>query len=42
MVQLVCKRDFQASVKKIVMNETWAAALTEGQVFLHSIEDDTE
>jgi hypothetical protein len=31
-----------ASIKKIVMNEAWAAALTEGQVFLHSIEDDTE
>lgn len=24
------------------MNDAWAAALTDGQVFLHSIEDDTE
>lgn len=31
-----------ASIKKVVMNESWAAALTDGQVFLHSIEDDTE
>jgi len=24
------------------MNDTWAAALAEGQVFLHQIEDDTQ
>lgn len=30
------------TVKKVVMNEAWAAALTDGQVFLHSIEDDQE
>ena len=42
MVQLVCKRDFMGTVKKVVMNEAWAAALTDGQVFLHSIEDDQE
>ena len=29
-------------VKKVVMNEVWAAALTDGQVFLHLIEDDVE
>jgi WD repeat-containing protein 19 len=30
------------NVKKVVMNETWAAALTDGQVFVHQIQDDTE
>ena len=29
-VQLVCKREYMASIKKIVMNEAWAAALTDG------------
>ena len=42
MVQLVCKRDYMGVVKKVVMNEQWAAALIEGQVFLHQIEDDRE
>lgn len=42
MIQLVCKRDYMGVIKKVVMNETWAAALTDGQVFLHMIEDDTE
>lgn len=41
-VQLVCKRDYMGVVKKVVMNEGWAAALTDGQVFLHSIEDDVD
>ena len=30
------------TVKKVVMNDTWTAALTDGQVFLHQIEDDVE
>ena len=34
-VQLVCKRDYMGVVKKVVMNEQWAAALTDGQVFVH-------
>jgi WD repeat-containing protein 19 len=29
-VQLVCKRDYMGVVKKVVMNEGWAAALTDG------------
>jgi len=29
-------------VKKVEMNEVWVAALTDGQVFLHQIEDDVE
>jgi len=28
-------------VKKVVMNDQWTAALTDGQVFLHMIDDDT-
>ena len=35
MVQLVTKRDYMGTVKKVVMNDQWTAALTEGQVFLH-------
>lgn len=42
MIQLVCKRDYMGVVKKVVMNDQWAAALTEGQVFLHQLEDDVE
>lgn len=42
MIQLVCKRDYMGVVKKVVMNDQWAAALTDGQVFLHQIEDDVE
>ena len=30
------------NIKKVVMNEIWAACLTDGQVFLHQIQDDTE
>lgn len=30
MIQLVCKRDYMGVVKKVVMNDQWAAALTEG------------
>jgi len=41
-VQLVGKRDYMGVVKKVVMNDQWAAALTEGQVFLHQLEDDVE
>lgn len=40
--QLVCKRDYMSNVKKVVMNDMWAAALTDGQVFVHQIQDDME
>ena len=42
MLHLVCKREYNSTVKKVVMNDIWAAALAEGQVFLHQIEDDTQ
>ena len=29
-VQLVCKRDYMSNVKKVVMNDIWAAALCDG------------
>lgn len=34
------KRDYLGAVKKVVMNFGWAAALSDGQVFLHPIDDD--
>ena len=42
MIQMVCKRSYMGIVKKVVMNDGWAAALCDGQVFLHQIEDDAE
>jgi len=39
---LVCKRDYTGTVKKVIMNDTWAAALSDGQVFVHSIEEPHE
>ena len=42
MLHLVCKREYNSTVKKVVMNDVWAAALADGQVFLHQIEDDTQ
>jgi WD repeat-containing protein 19 len=41
-LHLVCKREYNSTVKKVVMNDVWAAALAEGQVFLHQIEDDVQ
>ena len=35
MVQIVTKRDYMGTVSKVVMNDQWTAALTDGQVFLH-------
>ena len=42
MVQIVTKRDYMGTVKKVCMNDQWTAALTDGQVFLHQIEDDVD
>lgn len=42
MIQLVGKREYMGVVKKVEMNDVWVAALTDGQVFLHQIEDDVE
>ena len=42
MLHLVCKREYHSTVKKVVMNDVWTAALAEGQVFLHMIEDDEQ
>jgi hypothetical protein len=41
-VQLVCKRDYMGNVTKVVMSDTWAAALTDGVVYVHQIHDDVE
>lgn len=38
---LVCKREHFATVKQVVMNDSWTAVLTDGKVILHSIEDQT-
>jgi len=34
-VQMVGKREYMGVVKKVEMNDTWVAALADGQVFLH-------
>jgi hypothetical protein len=40
-VNLVCRRDYFATIKKVVMNDQWTAVLTDGKVTLHQIEDTT-
>lgn len=34
-VKLVCKRDYFANIKQVVMNDKWTAVLSEGKVCLH-------
>jgi len=42
MFHLVYKRDYPSTISKVVMNDMWAAALSDGQVFVHSIEESQE
>ncbi len=39
-VNLISKRDYFGTIKQVVMNDQWAAVLSDGKVTLHPIEDD--